>query len=119
MLATYRKLEQEAERLTEASQATNDPSSSKKKRARDSRKLLARVKAALDEGRIEEDIRGVKLEKVFSPASTKQSMVARVSSLRLPYSFPSLTSYSLLPFSPSTSIAPSTTAATPQKTTAT
>ncbi|CDO69582.1 hypothetical protein BN946_scf184759.g22 [Trametes cinnabarina] len=66
MLATYKRLEQEAEKLTEAAQATNDPSSSKKKRARDARRLLARVKAALDEGRIEEDIKGVKLEKVFS-----------------------------------------------------
>lgn len=78
MLATYQRLQQEADRLTEASQAVNDPTSSKKKRARDSRKLLARVKAALDEGRIEEDIRGVRLEKVFSKASTKQSMIARV-----------------------------------------
>ncbi|EIW61368.1 cysteine proteinase [Trametes versicolor FP-101664 SS1] len=77
MLATYRRLEQEADRLTEASQASNNPSSSKKKRARDTRKLMARVKAAIDEGRIEEDIPGVKTEKVFSQASTKQSMVAR------------------------------------------
>ncbi|KAH9899484.1 hypothetical protein C8Q73DRAFT_680054 [Cubamyces lactineus] len=77
MLATHKRLEQEAERLTEASSASTDPSSSKKKRARDARKLLGRVKAALDEGRIEEDIKGVKMEKVFSRASTKQSMVAR------------------------------------------
>ncbi len=78
MLATSQRLQQEADRLTEASQATNDPTSSKKKRARDSRKLLARVKAALEEGRIEKDIKGVKLEKVLSKASTKQSMIARV-----------------------------------------
>ncbi|KAM5534438.1 hypothetical protein V8D89_011905 [Ganoderma adspersum] len=77
MLATYKRLEQEASRSTEAAAATNDLTSSKKRRARDSRKLLARVKAALDEGRIEEDIKGVKLEKVFSRASTKQSMIAR------------------------------------------
>ena len=83
MLATCRKLEQDANRLAEAAQASKDPSSSKKKRARDSKKLLERVKAALDEGRIEEDIRGVKLEKVFSEASTKQSMIARVSVLIL------------------------------------
>ncbi len=83
MLATYRRLEQEAEKYQEAASATTDPTSSKKKRARDSRKLLARVKAALDEGRIEEDIKSVKMEKVFSTASTKQSMVARVR-LRLP-----------------------------------
>ena len=79
MLATYKRLEQEASKTTEAAAATNDATPSKKKRARDSRKLLARVKAALDEGRIEEDIKGVKLEKVFSRASTKQSMIARVS----------------------------------------
>ncbi|KAI0371622.1 cysteine proteinase [Pilatotrama ljubarskyi] len=77
MLATYRRLEQEVERLNEASQASQDPTSSKKKRARDARKLLTRVKAALDEGRIEEDIKGLKMEKIFSRASTKQSMIAR------------------------------------------
>ncbi|EJF62254.1 cysteine proteinase [Dichomitus squalens LYAD-421 SS1] len=77
MLATYKRLEEEANRTTEAAAAINDPTSSKKKRARDSRKLLARVKAALDEGRIEEDIKGVKMEKVCSRASTKQSMIAR------------------------------------------
>ena len=79
MVATYKRLEEEASRTTEAAAAVNDPTSSKKKRARDSRKLRARVKAALDEGRIEEDIKGVKMEKVFSRASTKQSMIARVS----------------------------------------
>ncbi|KAI0677187.1 hypothetical protein C8Q78DRAFT_1001569 [Trametes maxima] len=77
MVATCQRLEQEADRLNEASQASNDPTSSKKKRARDARKLLTRVKAAIDDGRIEEDIKGVKMEKVFSKASTKQSMVAR------------------------------------------
>ena len=49
MLATLQRLEEEAERHTEAAQVSNDPTSSKKRRARDSRKLLARVKAALDE----------------------------------------------------------------------
>ena len=77
MLATHQRLKEEAERLTAAS----DPSSSqsKKKRARDARKFEARVKAALDEGRIEEDIKGVKMERIFSRASTKQAMIARVS----------------------------------------
>ncbi|OBZ70483.1 Ubiquitin carboxyl-terminal hydrolase 1 [Grifola frondosa] len=77
MLATYSRLSQEAEKLTEAAQASHDPSSSKKKRARDARKLLTRIKTAIDEGRIEEDIKGVKMEKVFSKASTKQAMIAR------------------------------------------
>ena len=78
MLATYRRLETEAEKLTEAAKGDQDPSASKKKRAREARKLAARVKAALDDGRIEEDIKGVKMEKVFSRASTKQAMIARV-----------------------------------------
>ena len=40
-----------------------------------------RVRTALDEGRIEEEtlLEGVRLEKVVSPASTKQAMIARVS----------------------------------------
>lgn len=79
MVATLARLQDEADKLTEATSSDADPSSSKKKRAREARKLVARVKASLDEGRIEEDIKGVKMEKVFSKASTKQSMVARVS----------------------------------------
>ncbi|KZT06536.1 cysteine proteinase [Laetiporus sulphureus 93-53] len=77
MLATCKKLEQEAERLSEARKADPEASSSKKKRVRDAQKLLARMKAALDDGRIEEDIKGVKMEKVFSRGSTKQAMIAR------------------------------------------
>ncbi|OCH94543.1 cysteine proteinase [Obba rivulosa] len=77
MIATCQKLEQEAERLTESTQAEHDPSASKKKKAREARKLASRVKAALEEGRIEEEIKGVKMEKVFSRASTKQAMIAR------------------------------------------
>lgn len=78
MLATYRRLEAEAEKLTELAHGDQDPSASKKKRAREARKLAARVKVALDDGRIEEDIKGVRMEKVFSRASTKQAMIARV-----------------------------------------
>ncbi|TFK46934.1 cysteine proteinase [Heliocybe sulcata] len=77
MIATHRRLAQEAERLTEAASVDDNPSSSKKKRAREARKLEGRVKAALEQGKIEEDIRGVKMEKVFSRASTKQAMIAR------------------------------------------
>ncbi|KAL6307147.1 hypothetical protein BKA93DRAFT_838915 [Sparassis latifolia] len=76
MLATYYRLQQEAEKLTEAADV-HESSPSKKKRAREARKLLARVKAAIDQGRIEEDIKGVKMERVFSKASTKQAMIAR------------------------------------------
>ncbi|EMD40387.1 hypothetical protein CERSUDRAFT_80061 [Gelatoporia subvermispora B] len=77
MITTCQKLEQEAERLTESTQAEQDPSASKRKRAREARKLAVRVKDALREGRIEEEIKSVKMEKVFSRASTKQAMVAR------------------------------------------
>lgn len=55
------------------------PSPGKKKRLREAKKLEARVRAALDEGRVEEELKGVKMEKVFSKVSTKQAMIARVS----------------------------------------
>ncbi|KIP06168.1 hypothetical protein PHLGIDRAFT_91230 [Phlebiopsis gigantea 11061_1 CR5-6] len=51
-------------------------SKSKKKRYQETRKLANRVKALLDEGRIEEDVKGVQVLKV-TKASTKQAMVAR------------------------------------------
>ncbi len=79
MLATHRRLQHEAEKATEAVAADPDAAQSKKKRAREARRLEAKMKAALEEGRIEEDIKGVKMEKVFSKASTKQAMIARVS----------------------------------------
>lgn len=85
MLATYKRLVSEAEKATEAVSADHEASSSKKKRAREARKLEARVKAALDEGRIEEDIKGVKMEKVYSRCSTKQAMIARVRFHRVIY----------------------------------
>ncbi|KAF8592300.1 cysteine proteinase [Ramaria rubella] len=80
MLATHRRLVLEADRATEAvasASAEEGASASKKKRAREARKHEARVKAALEEGRIEEDVKGVKMEKVFSRCSTKQAMIAR------------------------------------------
>ena len=80
MVATSERLEQEAEKLTQATSSDPDPSSSKRRRAREARKLALKVKAALAEGRIEEDIKGVKLDKVTSMGSTKQAMIARVRS---------------------------------------
>ncbi|KDQ64111.1 hypothetical protein JAAARDRAFT_27735 [Jaapia argillacea MUCL 33604] len=77
MIATHRRLAQEAARLTELASHDENPTSSKKRRAREARKLEGRVLALLQEGRIEEDIKGVKMEKVFSKASTKQAMIAR------------------------------------------
>ena len=40
------------------------------------------MKLALEDGRIEEDVKGVRMDKVFSKASTKQAMIARVSTHR-------------------------------------
>ena len=80
MRATLHRLEQDAERLAAVtSKSTATVSQSKKKRVREAKRFATRLKAALDEGRIEEDIKGVKMEKVFSRASTKQAMVARAS----------------------------------------
>ncbi|KAG2073543.1 cysteine proteinase [Suillus decipiens] len=77
MKATHQKLRQEADRLAAAANADPAASISKKKRVKEARKLELRVQSALDHGRLEEDIKGVKLEKVFSRASTKQAMIAR------------------------------------------
>jgi len=97
LLATHKKLMQEAVKLAGAAKHETNLSSSKKKRAREVRRMLGLVQAALDEGRIEDDLQGVKMEKVHSKASTKQAMIARVSpqwSLSPIY----LTPYSRQPF---------------------
>jgi Ubiquitin carboxyl-terminal hydrolase len=78
MRATLHRLEQDAERLTAAQAGKSSVSQSKKKRAREVKRLALRLKTALEEGRIEDEIKGVKVEKVFSRASTKQAMIARV-----------------------------------------
>lgn len=79
MRITLHRYEQDAERLAAEASKSASVSPSKKKRLREVRRLALRLKTALEEGRIEEDIKGVKVEKVFSRASTKQAMVARVS----------------------------------------
>jgi len=84
MMVTHKKLKQEADRLAAAVNADPNVSASKKKRAKDARKLEIKVQTALEHSRLEEDIKGVKLEKVFSKASTKQAMIARVSLRSLP-----------------------------------
>lgn len=77
MTATHRRLQREADQLEKVVNADPQVSVSKKKKARDIRKLELKVKAALENGRLEEDIKDLKLEKVFSKASTKQAMIAR------------------------------------------
>lgn len=52
-------------------------SKSRKKRLQEARKLANCIKALLDEGRVEEDVKGVQIVKVFK-TSTKQAMIARV-----------------------------------------
>ncbi len=44
-------------------------------------KMELRVRAALEEGRVEDDLKDVRMEKVVSRASSKQAMIARVSTL--------------------------------------
>lgn len=77
LLATHKRLAQEAERLAEATATDPNPSPSKKRRAKEAKKLENKLKIALEEGRIEDDIKCVKMDKVFSKASTKQAMIAR------------------------------------------
>ena len=82
MVATHARLQREVEKLSsviEASKTNNEEKASltKKKRLRETRKFEQAVKLALDEGRVEDDIRGLKMERVFASASTKQAMIAR------------------------------------------
>jgi len=81
ILATYHRLQREMHTLEEATKPEAKPSSSKKRRLKEVKRMEARVKAAITQGRIEDDLKDIRLEKVTSPASTKQSMIARV---RLP-----------------------------------
>ncbi|KIJ20419.1 hypothetical protein PAXINDRAFT_160978 [Paxillus involutus ATCC 200175] len=77
VIATRERLAQEADRLERIVLADPQASVSKKRRAKEARKLELKVRASLEHGRLEEDMRGIKLEKVFSRASTKQAMIAR------------------------------------------
>jgi ubiquitin carboxyl-terminal hydrolase 1 len=81
MLATHQKLLADAERMAALVTIESKPPASRRKRVVEARNLEAHVKAAIEEGRIEEDIPGVNLEKVYSKESTKQVMIARVSLL--------------------------------------
>ncbi len=78
LTVTLDRLAIEANKLTEATGPGKGSSTSQKKKAREARRLELRLKSALQEGRIEEDIKGVKVDRVIS-RSTKQAMVARVS----------------------------------------
>ncbi|KAH0588114.1 hypothetical protein H2248_006835 [Termitomyces sp. 'cryptogamus'] len=77
LVATHKRLIDEVQILEEATRPEANPSASKKKRLRDVRKMQRRVHAALEEGRIEDNLPDVRIERVMSKASTKQAMIAR------------------------------------------
>jgi hypothetical protein len=51
---------------------------SRKKRERETRKLEELVRKAITDRKVEDEIKGLKMEKVYSKHSTKQVMIARV-----------------------------------------
>ncbi|KAF9266133.1 cysteine proteinase [Marasmius fiardii PR-910] len=73
MSATHKRLLGDIETLSKV----ENPSSSKKKRLKEAKKMEAKVKAAIMQGRIEEDLPDLRLEKIVSGMSTKQAMIAR------------------------------------------
>ncbi|PFH50170.1 hypothetical protein AMATHDRAFT_61662 [Amanita thiersii Skay4041] len=76
LVATHRRLRQDVVSYEETTKPEANPSSSKKRRLKEVRRQEARVKAALGEGRIEDELKDIRMEKVISPA-TKQAMIAR------------------------------------------
>ncbi|VDC00013.1 unnamed protein product [Peniophora sp. CBMAI 1063] len=73
LLATLSHLREEVQRLSDDPKPTN----SRKKRLRELKGQVAKVETLLREKREEEDVKDLKLVRVFSRASTKQAMVAR------------------------------------------
>jgi ubiquitin carboxyl-terminal hydrolase 1 len=82
MLATHKRLLSEIKALEETTRSEAKPSGSRKRRLKDVYKMERQVRTAVEEGRIEDDLRNVRMDKVFSIASSKQAMIARV---RLPH----------------------------------
>ncbi|KIY51650.1 cysteine proteinase [Fistulina hepatica ATCC 64428] len=77
LVATHKRLLQDLADLAEATRPEANPSNSKRRRFKEVKKMEARVREALSDGRIEEDLKDVRMEKVFSKVSTKQAMIAR------------------------------------------
>ncbi|KAF8227633.1 cysteine proteinase [Tricholoma matsutake] len=77
MLATHRRLQNDIKTLEEATRPEARPSSSKKRRLKEVYKMERQVRSALEEGRIEDDLRNIRIDRVFSKASSKQAMIAR------------------------------------------
>ncbi|KAF9238795.1 hypothetical protein BU15DRAFT_88241 [Melanogaster broomeanus] len=63
MIATYERLVQEADRLANIVSADPQATISRKRKAKDARKLEQRMRSSLEHGRMEEDVKGVRLEK--------------------------------------------------------
>lgn len=82
-MATVKRLQQEIIKLEGETGSDKKPSNSKKERLKRVRKMEAKVRKAVAEERIEDDIKDIRMEKVVSPASTKQAMIARVRSVPL------------------------------------
>lgn len=89
MIATHKRLLAEIERQKamadanavmpgdEKPKATN----SRRKRERETRRHEELVRKALEDRKVEDEIKGLKMEKVYSKRSTKQVMIARASVL--------------------------------------
>jgi ubiquitin carboxyl-terminal hydrolase 1 len=92
MLTTHKRLLQDIKTLEEATRPEAQPSASKKRRLKEVYKMERQVRTVLEEGRIEEDLRNVRMDKVFSKASSKQAMIARVHFLYLRFTSDSHTS---------------------------
>ena len=74
---TYDSLKHEVERGTKEEGAQGNNIMHSKKKVRELRRLQSHLQAALAEGRVEEEIKGLKVERILSRAS-KQAMIARV-----------------------------------------
>ncbi|CAE6477787.1 unnamed protein product [Rhizoctonia solani] len=88
MKATHNRLLEEIDRQqTNAAGAANAAmpgekskvTTSRKKRERETRKLEELVRKAITDRKVEDEIKGLKMEKVYSKHSTKQVMIARPS----------------------------------------
>jgi ubiquitin carboxyl-terminal hydrolase 1 len=87
MIATHNRLLAEIERQQANAANAAMPgekekprvTTSRKKRERETRKLEEAVRKAIADRKVEDEIKGLTMEKVYSKQSTKQVMIARVS----------------------------------------
>ncbi|CUA70155.1 ubiquitin carboxyl-terminal hydrolase 1 [Rhizoctonia solani] len=80
MKATHRRLLGELERQQANAAIPGEKpkaTASRKKRERETRKLEEMVRRAIADRKVEDEIKGLKMEKVYSKRSTKQVMIAR------------------------------------------